>query len=187
MLPPGQLHAPVGLYDEQRGPPVQDLVAQLDHLQGAPLGLAPPAAQQPPLHLGNQHAKVFRIRAHHLVELGKFPRPKEHFGHAELKVPVVEAQSLEEGLAEEARVEAGKVGRQEGGVHGVEVGELGPAGVALLHQLQDGGHAGTLKLGQHVPALHTHTHRVNTSVCTFPVEQRGDPGKLLASGWCSDN
>jgi hypothetical protein len=153
MLSARQLHAPVGLQPEQRCAPVQDLIAQLDHLQGAPLHLAPPAAQQPPLHLCDKNPQIVRIRAHQLIEFGKFPGPEEDLRHAELEVPIVEAEGLEEGLAEEAGIEAGEVGGQECRVHGVEVGELGPAGVALLHQLQHRRHPGTLQLGQHVPAL----------------------------------
>ena len=92
------------------------------------------------------------------VKKGKYPIFKgtylagaeEHLGHTELEVVVVQAQRLEERLAEGAGIKLGEGRGQDLGVEVVQILEGGARREAALHEVEHGHHACALQLRENL-------------------------------------
>jgi len=102
----GQSHPRASLQFYQRSPAVDDLVLELDDLEGTPLGSPPSASDQPGLDFLDEVDQVLFVGVHDEVELGELPGLEEDLAGPELEVRVVQPQGLEESPAEQLGVQA---------------------------------------------------------------------------------
>ena len=94
--------------------------------------------------------EVGGIGLHDGIELGEFAGTEEDTGDTELEIVFVETEGLEEGFAEGTWIEGGKLGWEHLGVHVVEILEGSTGWETTLHEVEDGDHACTLKLGENL-------------------------------------